>query len=211
MDNCRFCVIANGHNNEQKPENVKIAESEGFFAISSVGALVEGWTLIVPKKHCCSMKSVYSDPEFVAFTNRLVSALADCYGPVIAFEHGPNREGSETSCGTNHAHIHLVPYRSLEAKLNNMNIEWKSCFASQVDTLVGDNEYLFYCEPGKKWDNPIGWLHILGRPISQFFRRVIAEDQGAFEKFNYKTNPDTFLTLKTIERIQKYFSMLSEG
>ena len=54
MDNCRFCGIANGSMDTQKPENVKIAESEKFFAISSVGALVEGWTLIVPNHHCCS-------------------------------------------------------------------------------------------------------------------------------------------------------------
>lgn len=211
MDNCRFCGIANGCDNERKPENAKIAEGENYFAISSIGALVEGWTLVVPKKHCCSMKAIYSDAEFTTFMNRLVSALAACYGPVIAFEHGPNREGSDTSCGTDHAHIHLVPYHSLLEILNNMDLEWKVCCASQVDSFVGGNEYLFYCEPGEKWDDPIGCVHILKTPISQFFRRVIAEDLGIFDKFNYKTNPDTSLTLKTIEKVQKFFSAHSEG
>lgn len=204
MDNCRFCDIANGNINAQKPENVKIAESEKFFAISSVGALVEGWTLIVPKHHCCSMKDLYSEEEFSTFTNQLVSILTACYGPVIVFEHGPNREGSDTSCGTDHAHIHIVPYHSLVAKLDNMDMEWQTCSASQICALVGGNEYLFYCEPGTKWDNPTGRVHVLKESISQFFRKVIAEDLGAPDRFNYKTNPDTALTLKTIDRVSNY-------
>ena len=211
MKNCRFCGLTNNCIHEQKPENAKIAESKNYFAISSIGALVEGWILVVPKKHCCSMKALYLDAEFTEFTNRLINALATCYGPVIAFEHGPNREGSDTSCGTDHAHIHLVPYHSLAAKLNNMGLKWKVCSASQVDELVRENEYLFYCEPENKWDNPVGCIHILDTPISQFFRRVIAEDQGVFDKFNYKTNPDISLTLKTIKNMKLYFSAHSEG
>lgn len=210
MDNCRFCGIASGCNNEQRPENMKITESEKYFAISSVGALVEGWTLIVPKNHCCSMKAAYSNREFAVFTDKLVKALATCYGPVIAFEHGPNREGSDTSCGTDHAHVHLVPYRALASKLYSMDLEWKACCATQVDEIVGGNEYLFYCEPGEKWNDPVGLVHILKEPISQFFRRVIAEDRGNIEKYNYKTNPDTSLTLQTIRKMRKYFAEHNE-
>ena len=206
MDNCRFCGIANGNENVQKLENAKIAESEKYFAISSVGALVEGWTLVVPKQHCCSMKDLYSEEEFAAFANQLVRVLTACYGPVVAFEHGPNREGSDTSCGTDHAHIHIVPYHSLAAKLDNMDMEWITCNASQIGELVGGNEYLFYCEPGEKWDDPAGRVHVLKESISQFFRRVVAEDLGVLDRFNYKTNPDTALTLKTIEKVSSFYA-----
>lgn len=201
MSVCRFCSIANKGDFLQKPENKIIAETNDYFAISSVGALVEGWTLIVPKKHCCSMKALYSEKQFAEFTSNVIEVLEKCYGPVIAFEHGPNREGSATSCGTNHAHIHLVPYHSLIQKLDTIEFDWQICTASQVDALVGNNEYLFYCEPIRKWDNPNGRVHILKEPISQFFRKVIAEDQGNIEKYNYKTNPDTTLTLKTIKKL----------
>ena len=159
----------------------------------------------MPKKHCCSMKALYSEKQFAEFTSNVIEVLEKCYGPVIAFEHGPNREGSATSCGTNHAHIHLVPYHSLIQKLDTIEFDWQICTASQVDALVGNNEYLFYCEPIRKWDNPNGRVHILKEPISQFFRKVIAEDQGNIEKYNYKTNPDTTLTLKTIKNLQTFF------
>lgn len=149
MDACRFCSIANGGEFLKKPENTKIAENKAYFAISSVGALVEGWTLIVPKEHCCSMKALYSEKLFSEFSSKVLKALTTRYGPVVAFEHGPNREGSATSCGTNHAHIHFVPYHSLTDNLNNTGLEWLMCTASQVDNLVGNNEYLFYCRTRK--------------------------------------------------------------
>ena len=209
MNNCRFCGIANGHNNEQKPENTKITESNHYFAISSIGALVEGWTLVAPKMHCCSMKEVYSDHEFTEFTNSLLRTLYACYGSVIAFEHGPNHEGSDTSCGTDHAHLHLVPYRSLATVLSSLDLEWIPCRSTQVNSIVEENEYLFYCEPSNNWDDPVGLVHILKKPISQFFRKVIAKDQGNYEKYNYKTNPDTLLTLQTVEKVQRYLSEYS--
>ena len=181
MDACRFCSIANGGEFLKKPENTKIAENKAYFAISSVGALVEGWTLIVPKEHCCSMKALYSRNCFRIFQQSSQS-INNSLWPVVAFEHDQIVKGSATSCGTNHAHIHFVPYHSLTDNLNNTGLEWLMCTASQVDNLVGNNEYLFYCEPGNDWIDPAGRVHILKEPISQFFRKIIAEDQGNVEK-----------------------------
>jgi hypothetical protein len=104
-----------------------------------------------------------------------------------------------------------VPYHSLAAKLDNMEMEWLTCNASQVSEFVGGNEYLFYCELDGKWDDPAGRVHVLKESISQFFRRVIAEDLGILDRFNYKTNPDTDLTLKTIEKVSSFYSEHCEG
>ena len=157
------------------------------------------------------LKNIYEDKNFIEFANKIIMALRECYGPVIAFEHGPNREGSDTSCGTDHAHIHLVPYRSLETKLNAMEMEWEPCLPTEVKEKVGDAEYLFYAEVADTWEKSQGRVHILEKPISQFFRRVIADDLGIGEKYNYKTNPDTELTLKTIARMNFYFGKKAGG
>ncbi|MGM9685256.1 MAG: HIT family protein [Bacteroidaceae bacterium] len=203
MKNCRFCDIAN--ENIKRSEDAIFLKNDEFFAISSIGALVEGWTLIVPRKHCCSMKDIYGSKRFVEFANEIAKALKACYGPIVAFEHGPNREGSDTSCGTDHAHIHFVPYHSLAKQLDHIGMNWKTCRADEIKDIVGNSEYLFYVEVGGKWEKSIGRVHILEKPISQFFRKVIADDMGISEKYSYKTNPDTDLTLKTIARMTSYF------
>ncbi len=209
MKTCRFCNIANGESNSS--EDTIFAQNDDFFAISSVGALVEGWSLIVPRTHCCSMKENYAKKSFIDFSNKIVKVLTECYGPIIAFEHGPNREGSDTSCGTDHAHIHFVPYHSLAAQLNNTGLSWQECYADAVKGIVTNNEYLFYVEVGETWEESLGRVHILDKPISQFFRRVIANDLGIGEKYNYKLNPDTKLTLKTIARMTSYFREKNGG
>lgn len=211
MNNCRFCDIAKLKDNEHKPENSVFAQTDKYFAISSIGALVEGWTLVVPKEHCCSMKEIYKDVDFEEFVNSVIAALTDSYGPIIAFEHGPNRQGSETSCGTDHAHIHLVPFHSLSKKLDKMNLLWMPCYSSEVSNIVQDNEYLFYVDVETALGSTQGRIHILEHPISQFFRKVIADDLGVGDKYNYKINPDTELTLKTIDRMSRYFAESNGG
>lgn len=78
MKTCRFCDISNGIS--KSPADTIFAHNDKYFAISSVGALVEGWSLIVPRKHCCSMKNIYADKSFIEFSNTIVKALKDCYG-----------------------------------------------------------------------------------------------------------------------------------
>lgn len=213
MVNCRFCSIAKEPFNRDKPENRIIACSNDYFSLASVGALVEGWTLVIPRIHSCSMKDIYIDNQFADFTTKMITALQDSYGPVIAFEHGPNREGSETSCGTDHAHIHLVPFHSIAQKLDSLNLEWIVCHSSEISEIVGENEYLFYCEfeEQSEWKDPIGKVHVLKEPISQFFRRILAQELGCIEKYNYKIYPDNSLTLKTIDRLQQYFEEKAGG
>lgn len=201
---CRFCEISK--NNNDLLENKPIYQNENYFSIVSVGALVEGWVLIVPKKHACSMKDNYSLESFKDFTNIILNTLQKKYGPIIAFEHGPNRMDSKTSCGTNHAHLHLVPFSSLYNDLIISGLNWEKCSTTNIANRVGDKEYLFYCDlTNKLWDNPDGWLHILDEPISQYFRRVIANRLGCIEQYDYKTNPNIEIVHKTQLELSKLF------
>lgn len=194
MKNCRFCNITDGiyeFNEVDQP----FYQNKSFMAIASIGAFIEGWTLIVPKKHQLSMKNEYSNSEFQKFTNEVLDKMIDTYGAIIAFEHGSNQEGSITACGTDHAHLHLVPFKdSLLQKMQATKLEWVQCRASEIEQNVKDQEYLFYYEVGidKDWSDAKGYLHILKMPISQFFRKLMAEHLELSEVANYRDNP--FLT-----------------
>lgn len=188
---CRFCNIVAG-----KYQFVDIdqpfASNEKFVAVASIGALIEGWSLIIPKEHQLSMRNVYAKVEFVDFVKSIIPNLVLKYGPLIAFEHGSNKEGSITSCGTDHAHLHLVPFDgSLFPDLQSSGLKWAQCQASEIPLTVGNNEYLFYSELGSEnvWQNPLGYLHVLEHPISQFFRHLIAARNGLSKAYDYRQYP----------------------
>ena len=189
---CRFCNIFEGIYSYDGIDN-PFASNDQFIAIASIGAIVEGWSLIIPKKHQFSMKHCYNDSEFKNLVEKVIPLMVEKYGNLIAFEHGSNQEGSATACGTNHAHLHLVPFRDegLLSELKKSNMKWDACTAFEIAEKTGDNEYLFYYDLKKNmnWNNPIGYLHILQQPTSQFFRHLIASRLDCPEVSNYREFP----------------------
>jgi ATP adenylyltransferase len=197
--NCRFCEIMHEMNYQNGEIDKPFLENDSFAALASIGALVEGWSLIVPKQHQISMRNIYRDQEFKRFVNFVTPKLIEKYGSIIAFEHGSNKEGSITACGTDHAHLHLVPFKSLFSKMIESELIWKKCRVSELLPNVEKNEYLFYSElqNNKEWNDPIGYFTLLEKPVSQFFRHLIAEQVGLSEKYDYRKFPYEDVSRKT--------------
>ena len=188
---CRFCDIVDGQYQYAEIDE-PFASNDEFVAVASIGALVEGWTLIIPKAHQLSMRNVYERPLFADIVGSVFPPLTHQYGPIIAFEHGANKEGSMTGCGTDHAHLHLVPLgESLLPDLQISGLQWVQCNASEIAYRSGKNEYLFYTELNRKegWQDSVGYLHVLESPLSQFFRHLIAKRRGWLESTDYRRFP----------------------
>jgi ATP adenylyltransferase len=108
---CRFCGLAaldaSAHLRDRW-----VAHSEHFVVIPSVGALVDGWVLVVPKSHLLSLGALPEElqPELADLAATMSESLEREYGqPVTRFEHGSSAAMQAVGCGVNHAHLHLVP------------------------------------------------------------------------------------------------------
>ncbi len=199
LTTCRFCDIVAGKY-EYTEIDEPFAVSKEFLAVASIGALVEGWSLIIPREHQLSMRNIYARSSFTDFLTKIIPLLVNKYGSVIAFEHGANKEGSITACGTDHAHMHLVPFgESLTADLETSGMQWIQCHASEIALRAEDKEYLFYCELDAKrlWKDTVGYLHILAYPLSQYFRQLIADRRGSKAISDYKLFPHLDISMKT--------------
>ncbi len=206
LNECRFCDIINGSYQYPGIDQPFISDND-YMAVASIGALIEGWSLIIPKSHMISMKNHYDKSEFAKFVGKTIERLYRIYGPLIAFEHGSNKEGSITSCGTDHAHLHIVPFKAtLLPDLDNSGLLWFRCKTSKIFSKVGDKEYLFYTEINtyEPWDDPMGYLHILQQPISQFFRHLIAARIGQVGLSDYKQFPKIETALKTRRMLAEF-------
>lgn len=203
-DECRFCSILSGKKTYDLID-IPIIENDDFFLLSSIGAMIEGWTLVIPKKHEYSMKSSYLNTKFYEFINESINLIKDIYSvdKVIVFEHGANKFGSATACGTNHCHIHIVPLKdSLLEEINGVFGFEKTTFGN-VNQLVQESEYLLYADVDSLSKDTECYVHMLEKPTSQFFRRIIAEKLGCPEEYNYKVNNNLDTSNATYLSLQK--------
>ena len=195
---CRFCAIANGSAVDPRVDEPWL-QDEQYIAIASVGALVPGWSLVVPKSHGYNLAGHYHDADFYRFVQLAVSRIEQRYGPVIVFEHGSVEPNSATSCGTAHAHLHLVPLAldlvaaSADA---DSTLSWRPTRMADLAGVVGDDEYLFVANQfdGEETAGIVATLEV-GR--SQFFRRLIASHLGCPDKFDYKLFPNISVAMGT--------------
>ena len=201
---CRFCSIQNGVKRFEVADT-PIIENENYYLLSSIGSLVEGWTLVIPKEHEFSMKGHYANSNFYNFINDCIRIIKKTYSvnKVAVFEHGANKFGSMTACGTNHSHMHIVPLKNSLLNDFSKSLSLKKMRFDQIENYVDDSEYLLYADVEDSLETSFCYVHLLEKPISQFFRRIIATNLGCPEKYNYREYDNMEISNATVIALQK--------
>ncbi len=200
MNNCRLCSDLR---TQHEPWNEPLFESQNFVGLPSLGALVEGWLLLVPKEHFICMgslpKSVTS--EMRDMKQEICSTLEELYGPVCTFEHGPSRKDGSLGCGVDHAHLHVVPITfDLHADVTPFlpsDVTWSTAGPEQCRYAFDQGKDYLYLE------QPIGRGRIATHDSfgSQLFRRAIATRIEEQDHFNWREFPilqNVFATIKKV-------------
>ena len=104
---CVFCNI-----DKSKLENTIIDETDNFIVLPAVGSLVDGYLIIVTKKHINSMSELNADEqkEYELLIQKYRNLFKNIYEkyPII-FEHGtPIINSNMKASSVVHAHIHIV-------------------------------------------------------------------------------------------------------
>ena len=195
MNNCTFCKL-----DKSKYYNKIIEQTEYFFVIPALGALVEGYVMIVSKEHVNSLIELDDMviDEYNELINKYRNKFKEFYGkyPII-FEHGtPDINGICTSCVT-HAHSHIVNhiYKNEDEILKNLKFE-------KINDIrdIKNQNYIFY--ENAQGENFITYNY---QPIRQIMRIQIAKDLGIEEKYNWRQYPFYDNIRKTIEKFQDIY------
>ena len=193
MNDCNFCEL-----DKSIYYNKVIEETNNFFVIPTLGALVEGYVMIVSKEHVNSI--IELDDVVLGEYNELIkkyrSIFKDLYGKYpIVFEHGtPNINGFCTSCVI-HAHSHIVNhnYKNENEIIQTLNFE-------KINS-IGDikyQNYIFY-------QNSLGERFVTYeyKPVRQMMRLLIAKDLEIEEKYNWREYPFHENIKKTLDKFQR--------
>lgn len=92
-----------------------LKETPHFLLAADHAPLVEGHLLVIPKQHyaCYGAVPVSLDEELFALKDELRQFYAQCYAPVVFWEHGVFRQT------VFHAHLHCFPWGNLEYALES--------------------------------------------------------------------------------------------
>lgn len=182
---CGYCDnILNFHANKSPCDEV-LFESASFIVTTTLGAFVEGWTLVISKRHVTSMSRLSASEiqELSSFVPDVRKRVEQVYGPTIVFEHGSSESGTHFGCGIDHAHIHIVPFKDsiipfIDKEL--LGIHWRQ--QQRLEDIAMENKsYLFVIDQGER-------NGVISNPESipsQFMRRILAKYLGIAEYFDY--------------------------
>tara|TARA_R110000868_G_C10850875_1_gene760807 strand:+ start:445 stop:1068 length:624 start_codon:yes stop_codon:yes gene_type:complete len=194
----RFSWIYDGDRAVDRPAwDTVVLENKKFVVLPSLGSLVPGWLLVVPKRPVANLASLTSEERLelvslVASAKRRLSAFP---GDVFVFEHG-GVQGSPLSCGVDQAHLHIVPltFDLIEASLQTSDVRWIKSTHTQdpwSDPSIS-SEYLVLSNLA---DTYVGHSK---KPTSQWFRKLIANRIGRSDSWNYREFPNLDIVDKTL-------------
>lgn len=208
---CHICenLISTVEESDAAIWDQKLVDTGSFVAAPTVGALVEGYVLTLPKSHvlCAGALPPEDLKSYWEFTSTVREQLDRIYGGTVIFEHGPSQPDTSVGCGVDHAHFHIAPIdaplKEYASQINPEPIDWHTLDSIvELNALhVDGTEYLLY-------QNQDQTQYIGTAPdiTSQLFRKAIAKYLGISNQYDWKTNPREETVAKTFETLQHQLS-----
>lgn len=203
MVNCAICESLKNPRTEEF-WNEPLFQTDHFVVLPSLGSMIEGWLLVIPKGHvlCMGALPLALEREYRELHGKVRGHVADLYGmPVVSFEHGPNSRLKRTGCGVDHAHVHVVPFSGDLIELSTPYLGessgWYIADAySQREAYSSGLDYLYAEVPGR------GAVMATSAEFgSQVFRRAIADYLNIPHEYQWRE----FLRLDTVATTVRHF------
>jgi len=109
---CALCVAVADAARSKEPflYNIKLAETDNFVVLPSLGPLVPGHVMVVSKTHCASLSSMGADAieEYESLAARLRHAPLLRGSDALEAEHGSTADDKAGACVI-HTHVHWIP------------------------------------------------------------------------------------------------------
>ena len=185
---------------ENKIENTILDETNYFYILPTVGSLVDGYILVVSKRHINSMSELTKNEmdEYNFIIEKYRNIFRDIYGKYpIVFEHGsPVSDNSIRANSVIHAHSHIVNHAYLDEPKIIKRLNFKPI--QRIEDIKSNENYIMYI------NNNFKYVTYNFEPISQLMRKLIAKDLKYEDKFDWKKEKFMDNIIKTILKVKEY-------
>ncbi|HEY0432330.1 MAG TPA: hypothetical protein VGC95_00575 [Chitinophagaceae bacterium] len=191
-----------------------IFESDSFVVLPTVGALVEGWLLVVPRIPFMSFGQLPEQlfSEFEEFLSKVAQTVEEAYGPFSVFEHGAAVGSNPIGCGVDYAHMHLMPQKCdllLAAQEIATNIDWQTISSvREIRNHADSQRGYWFVQQTFGITQPYLGLCKNNNPPSQLFRKAIANKLGRPLSFDWKAAAEEAVIAKTVNTLTQSSSLV---
>lgn len=182
-----------------------ILETAHFVCVPSIGSFVEGYVLVIPRRHFLSaltMPRNYVD-ELLSIVRTLSEFYRSCYQQnFLIYEHGTVDEHNLGGMSVAHAHLHLVPCRRrVISMLPEFHfLPFHDLFAARSYYLShGKQPYLLL-----KDADGCFYLAISEHIPSQYFRKKVCDICGVAGTGDWKEYPYIDNVKKTLAAARRF-------
>jgi diadenosine tetraphosphate (Ap4A) HIT family hydrolase len=210
-DECDFCHEFSGNLENSfhrlyggDPETRILFQSTEFAVLPSLGQVVEGYLLLLPRQHFGAIGDLsprHMD-ELATVLYRAGEILKREYGPYIVFEHGTRSEGVG-GCGIYHAHLHAAPLGGVSDPIELLKQRFPFTELAHLKEIskrsAGLPSYLFYQDSDARL-----YLFDTGPLPSQYMRKVLADAVGE-HNWNWRDAGREERLLATTQRLSRQF------
>jgi diadenosine tetraphosphate (Ap4A) HIT family hydrolase len=187
-------------------ESRLILEQSDFQVLPSLGQIVPGYLLLVPKQHFRALAdmSLNELKELEVLKMYIASQLYSTYGDYLFFEHGA-RTSDSGGCGISHAHLHAVPFPCDKDPVEELTRSFAFEEISNLPELKRiqpEQPYLYY-------EAVRGKRYVFYPPFvpSQYIRRLLAEALG-IEMWDWRQCGREESLLTTLARTSQLLSRI---
>ncbi len=204
----RSCVFCHKFSTKflikQKWFDKELTSTDDFVVVPALGALVEGYLMIVTKNHYRSMAllTAHQLDNLEILKNQTRQKLIELYKNPIIFEHGPTNLATSIGSCIDHAHFQILPFEyDLLPKLQaNYDLKPIKHLSNLTEFGKKDKPYIFF-------ENNSGQMFVIltDKVPNQHIRRLIANALGISDQYDYAIFPNYDLISKTINKLSPHF------
>lgn len=199
---CAYCNYLKGN---PADNGRTVYESSNFIVLPTIGQFIEGYLLIIPKRHVMSVAELTKEElyEFKEVLEDTEFLLKISYGRpnILIWENGTGNGGiGKAKDSVVHAHVHLAP-----STLTSETIKIKSGFQFECITLDDISKYSNHSYLLIREENPNNWIINNSKDLyipRQYIRQLLAEENDIpGELWNWRKYPCRENLHKTIKQI----------
>lgn len=197
MPKCPFCNM-----DKSKLENTILDETQNFYVVPALGSLVDGYILIISKRHINSMSELTIEEmnEYENLINQYRKTFKSIYTKYpIVFEHGaPNIDNDIKANSVLHAHTHIVNHHYKNEKYLIKKMKFKR-ISKIIDMNKSKKNYIFYIDSNNKI-----YITNIFKPIRQIMRIEVANDINIPYEYDWCQSRFEDNIILTINKIKNY-------